>query len=63
MRKTENIGDEVLCSGFLFFPKTINGETRWLEYASWIERLCRMYQPFFETEEGIDWIPKRWVNP
>lgn len=24
-------------SGFLFFPKTINAETRWLEFAKWKE--------------------------
>lgn len=28
-----------LVKGFLFFPKTINGETRWLETAMWKRRL------------------------
>ena len=25
-------------SKFLFFPKTISGQTRWLEFAGWIEQ-------------------------
>lgn len=37
--------------GFLFIPKTIGYETRWLEWAAWIERYgCNDY-----------WVPEAWV--
>lgn len=29
--------DTRMKSGFLFFPKTIGEETRWFEFASWLE--------------------------
>lgn len=36
---------------FLFFPKKIEGEWRWLEKAQW---LCR--------KEGIKWVKISWLN-
>jgi hypothetical protein len=58
MRKTEKVGDERRRKGFLLLPKTIAGETRWLEWAEWVERLCPMYR----TVEDPEWIEKRWVG-
>lgn len=38
MRWVEHqIGDKRVSSGFLWLPKTIDGETRWLEKATWKE--------------------------
>jgi hypothetical protein len=31
------VGREIEVRGFLWLPKTINNERRWLERASWIE--------------------------
>jgi len=38
--------------GFLWFPKTINGETRWLEDATWEQQ--------FHVPFNI-WINVRWI--
>lgn len=34
--------DERQCKGYLFFPKKIGVETRWLERAYWSERYMRI---------------------
>ena len=47
---------------FLLFPKTINGETRWMVNSFWMEHLCPMIQPFFGTAESPRWVAKRWVG-
>ena len=36
-KKVLEEGETRVKRGFLFFPKTINNETRWLEYATWRE--------------------------
>lgn len=53
---------------FLFLPKTIGGETRWLEWAKWTEefrtvrRRCAHPMPgpprYFT---GPEWRPVEWV--
>jgi hypothetical protein len=45
-------GDIRIRSGFLLFPKTIENETRFLEYAIWSEKLS-----IYER-----WIPHSWKN-
>lgn len=45
-----------VCSGFLFFPKKIEGETRWLEFAVWVEKIHDDY------EMGHYWYPSSWRN-
>lgn len=43
--------------GFLFLPKTIKGETRWLEKATWEEAWV------FDGVWGIwIWEPLRWLD-
>jgi hypothetical protein len=38
-------------TGFLFLPKTINYQTRWLEFARWEEVL-----------EENEWHIVKWIN-
>lgn len=52
------IGDKRIKSRFLFFPKNIYGECRWLEIATWEE--------IWETGAGTmgafcHWAPTRWI--
>lgn len=53
-------GNERKRSGFLLFPLTIKGETRWLERAEWVE----VYQePGNEMMVASgNWFPCRWVE-
>lgn len=53
---------------FLFLPKQIAGETRWLEFAKWIEvyyynkgGVSPAGEMIGSTGEG--WVVERWVNP
>lgn len=46
-----------VCSGFLFFPKNINGETRWLEFAVWVEMIHDG-----GSLDGLYWFPTAWRN-
>jgi hypothetical protein len=53
-------GDTRDREGFLFLPKRIGLETRWLEKASWEEEYYKNY-----TECGYrygTWEPTRWLN-
>lgn len=43
--------------GFLFFPKIIDREYRWLEYTAWEQRRV---QSIFG--EGYVWMNESWVN-
>jgi hypothetical protein len=36
-------GETRIVKKFLFFPKKIGKETRWLEFASWVEEYVYMY--------------------
>ena len=42
-------------SRFLWLPKTIKYQTRWLEHASWTER-CELFGTI------IKWVPMYWRN-
>ena len=42
-------------SEFLLLPRTVGGETRWLERGKWEQRYS---QPVFD---GADWIDIRWL--
>ena len=48
-------GDTRVRSGFLFFPKIINGEERWLEWARWEEEW-----QFWGYDAG--WVPIAWLS-
>lgn len=51
------IGTTRIKSHFLLFPKTINGETRWLEKATY-------EQKFIRSENGTFcyWTDTKWIN-
>lgn len=48
-------GDVRLKRRFLWFPKRIGFETRWLEVAYWEERYWN-----FPVESG--WVPEKWCD-
>lgn len=54
-----NPGDQRVIRRFLFLPKCIKGEWRWLSF-SWIE------QAFVKSVWGLDhmtaWEDRNWVN-
>ncbi len=52
-------GAERIKNGFLFFKKTINGESRWWRRASWKERLVAVHQPVLSY---LDWETVEWVD-
>ncbi len=46
-------------AGFLFLPKTIGRETRWLEWAAWDD----IWSERLVTSLPVrDWRPWAWVN-
>ena len=50
-------GEIQIKTGFLFFPKEIGTEIRWLETATWAKRYYR-----FLSGPGGFWIDKRWED-
>ena len=55
--KKQYHGDTRIRSGFLFFPRTINNETRWLEQASWSEMLIPS-----EMGGPLYWANLKWLD-
>lgn len=53
-------GDRRIQAKFLFFPKTINGDSRWLTYEVW-EEIYALHTSlparFIE-----DWQPLHWID-
>ena len=55
-------------SRFLFLPKEIKGELRWLEKAKWEEEIMR--REYFSKYPGphnnacyyLEWHPKKWID-
>jgi|SaaInlV_165m_DNA_1040744.scaffolds.fasta_scaffold27038_5 hypothetical protein len=52
-----NEGDQRVIKKFLFFPKNIDGQTRWLEWARILQRYCH-----FESSgrESRYWVSIKW---
>lgn len=46
------IGDQRIKEEFLFLPKTIYSERRWLEYAVWME----------ELDSAFKWMALYWIS-
>lgn len=55
-----NHGDCRSKKKFLFFPKRINYETRWLEVAKWSE-VYKEFNPYTRDRRGW-WDAKEWEN-
>jgi hypothetical protein len=51
-------------SRFLFLPKTIGDEWRWLERAEWKEVLVETakFLDIGVTVSVLEWIPVEWLN-
>lgn len=49
-------GDVRIKTGFLFFPKSINNEVRFLEYATWEELYLT-----WETSPS-EWVATKWID-
>ena len=52
--RTEKERDTRTRKAFLILPKTIDGETRWLEWAVWTERN-------YNRPDYFGWKPVSWV--
>ena len=61
-------GETRIKSGFLFLPKEIKDEWRWLERAKWEEGVMR--QSYYTDANGMPckehyflcWYPTKWIN-
>lgn len=60
--------DERVIAGFLFLPKKIGNEWRWMERAKWRQKLVRVpYIPppgvpgYTPGQTCLDWRPLEWV--
>jgi hypothetical protein len=51
-------GDERIRSGFLLFPKTIDNETRWLEWTKWLEE----WTVVGYHEPSYGWYARMWLD-
>lgn len=49
------VGSVRIQEGFLFFPKKIDNEWRWFEYAIWEEIFKRGHERFY-------WSATQWLN-
>lgn len=55
--KLPKSGDTRVVEGFLFLPKEINDEIRWLELAYWEETFRATYM-----DARFKWRPDRWLT-
>jgi hypothetical protein len=58
-RAQPNLGDTREVRAFLWLPKRINGETRWLERAVWEESYIRLLMSDWVF---IGWRANRWLD-
>jgi hypothetical protein len=57
------IGDRRIRARFLFWPKTILGETRWLEWAKWEEEYATRLEYWYGfTYQEPYWIENFWMD-
>jgi hypothetical protein len=55
-------GETRVRSGFLWLPMTIDRETRWLERATWEERVS-YYGPRGQCNvTSFQWNPDKWID-
>jgi len=61
-------GDERIVDGFLWFPKYLDREWRWLEHAKWLQIVRRLTQivpdsGYSPGQTYLSWCDTEWVNP
>ena len=49
-------------SKFLWFPKHIDGDFRWFEYATWEDRYYSSYTTDGRPVSDGTWFAKRWID-
>lgn len=59
-RRKHDIHELRVCSGFLWLPRKIDGESRWLCRAGWIE--VYDYDLRFLSGAGLYWNPRFWAD-
>lgn len=52
-------GDRRVRSGFLLWPREINGESRWLEWAEWVESYDYIW---IGSGNRLKWRTVRWTD-
>lgn len=69
--KTAILGDERIIESFLWFPKCIDNEWRWLEFARWREKTIYYnpqpipsFKPMMPKEETVcfRWVTVEWID-
>lgn len=61
-KKDLPVGAVVVVRRFLFWPKTINGETRWFEMGYWVEAKERMPPYFLVGCVNSYWKTVKWTT-
>lgn len=63
-KQEPNIGDTRLIKKFLFFPKNLNNEIRWLETAIILQiyKKCWTAGPEMDPYKTHKWVCVSWVN-
>lgn len=61
-KRSPKVGDLRSRSGYLFFPKKIQGQWRWLEQASWTERYSLDWVSSFSGTHYYKWKSIAWVE-
>jgi len=58
--KRHNYGDEKIISKFLWFPLTIDDETRWLERVKYKKRFLRYEESVFSFNRNDNYNSELW---
>ena len=58
-RKKPKVGDSRVIVRLLLFPKTLEGETRWLEICP----IIQIYEIYFDGHSNItNWHSRKWAK-
>lgn len=56
------VGDTRIKTGFLFFPKCLNDEWRWLEKSSWEQKMCLLTAGLCWESTDWGWESTDWAD-
>lgn len=59
-KRYPEVGDTRIKKRFLLFPKSINGITKWLEVASWMQEYKAWYRMEYQEIIGMVEVPKNY---